>query len=126
MMAKAKGTRWGYSLDDWAAACEQARTALIAHARARETIAYSELCEELTVASFRPYSWALMALIDEVCRDEDERTGAVLATLVVRRDTRMPGDGYFAWAARTGADVSDRDAFWRAQAERVWDAYTGE
>lgn len=123
MTAKAKDTRWGYPLDVWAAAREQARDALCARARARTTIAYSELCEDLTVASFRPYSWSLMALVDEVCREEDARTGTVLATLLVRRDTRRPGEGYFAWAAREGTDVIDREAFWCAQAERVWDAY---
>jgi hypothetical protein len=86
-------------------------------------VAYSDLCKDIAVARFRPYSWALMALIDEVCAEEDERTGASLATLVVRRDTGMPGEGYFAWAEREGAEIGDREAFWQAQAERVWEAY---
>jgi hypothetical protein len=124
MTPKTKDTRWGYPLDVWAVAREQARDALLACARTRTTIAYSELCEAITVARFRAYSWSLMALADEVCREEDARTGVVLATLLVRRDTRMPGEGYFAWAERDGADVSDRDRFWHAQAQRVWEAYS--
>lgn len=123
MAARVKDTKWGHPLAVWAAAREQARCALVACATSRSTISYSELCDAVEAARFRPYSWALMALIDEVCRDEDGRSGAALATLVVRRDTRRPGEGYFAWAEREGDDVCDREAYWTAQAERVWQVY---
>jgi hypothetical protein len=118
-----RGTWWGLPLDAWAAAREQARACLVACAGARETIAYSELCEQITVARFKPYHRSLMALLDEVCEEEDAVTGAVLATLVVRRDTGRPGDGYYSWAARGGDAILDREAYWCAQAESVWDAY---
>jgi hypothetical protein len=123
MGAKPKDSRWGHPLAVWETAREQARSALVASARSRSTITYSGLCDAIEVARFRPYSWALVALIDEVCREADAASGATLASLVVRRDTGMPGEGYFVWAVRQGADAGDREEFWRGQAERVWRAY---
>lgn len=118
-----KATRWGLALDDWRAAKDQAESLIIARARERGTVTYSELCSSITVARFKPYSWRLIALLDEICSQEDAALGIVLASLVVRRDTGMPGEGYFAHAAKLGRDVSDREGFWRSEAERVWAAY---
>ena len=123
MKGAAKETRWGYPLQVWEAARSQARAELLARARSRETVAYSELCDAITAGRFRPYSWAFMALVDDVCRDEDAAHGVILASLVVRKDTRMPGEGYFAWAERSGLDVSDRGSCWQREAAKVWDAY---
>jgi hypothetical protein len=122
----AKNTRWGYGLDEWDVARDQLRTALVARARAHATVSYADACAEITVARFRHYSWSFMALLDEVCRLEDGANGTILASLVVRRDSGMPGEGYFTWAARSGHDVTDREAFWRTEAARVWAAYGGE
>ena len=47
----------------------------------------------------------------------------VLASLVTRKDTGMPGEGYFRHAASIGRDVRDRRAFWQAEAARVYAAY---
>jgi hypothetical protein len=66
-----------------------------------------------------------MDLLGEVDAEADARLGCMTASLVVRADTGMPGDGYFAFAERElGRPVGDREAFWRAEVERVWDAYS--
>jgi len=120
-----KDTRWGVPLEEWAQARREAREAIVHAARERTVVTYSGLCEAIQAATFRPYSWALMGLIDEACREEDEVHGVTTATLVVRKDSGRPGEGYFIWAERSGLDVSDREAFWSAEAERVWRAYEG-
>jgi hypothetical protein len=119
-----KGTRWGIPLSQWADARELARAAMLARARARETITYAELAQAVSDTGFKPRSWALMALLGEVCRDEDPVHDVWTASLVVRKDTGMPGDGYFGYAEREGFDVSDRSAFWREHVQRVWNAYS--
>jgi hypothetical protein len=121
--AKAKDTRWGVPLAVWADARAAARDAILTRAHAGGTITYAELAEAVSVTGFRPRSWGLMALLGEVCDAEDPVRGVSLATLVVRKDTGMPGEGYFAYAEREGLDTSDRVAFWRDQAQRVWNAY---
>lgn len=124
MSSKQQPTRWGYPVQLWAEARESVRRQLVRCATEQGTAAYSELCEGIEAARFRPYSWAFMALLDEACRQEDSRTGAVLATLAVRKDTGRPGEGYFNWAAKTGLlGDRDRESFWTEMAERVWDSY---
>lgn len=118
------GTRWGIPVAQWADARLRARSAMLSRARARETITYAELAQAVSETGFRPRSWALMALLGEVCRDEDPVHGVWTASLVVRKDTGMPGDGYFGYAEREGFDVSDKAAFWREHVQQVWNAYT--
>lgn len=118
-----KDTYWGIPRAQWADARERARAAMLARARAHATITYAELANAVAETGFRPRSWALMALLGEVCRDEDPVHDVWTASLVVRKDTGMPGDGYFAYAQREGHDVSDKAAFWHEHVQRVWNAY---
>lgn len=114
---------YGFPRADWELAKRQAEAALIARARERATTTYAGLCDEVTAIRLRPYSFAMVAFLDEICAEEDAANGIVLASLVTRKDTGLPGEGYFRHAARTGHDVSDRDAFWHEQTERVWAAF---
>jgi len=108
-----KDTRWGIPLAQWADARARAREAMLSAARASQTITYSQLAQTVSDTVFRPRSWALMALLGEVCAEEDPVHDVWIASLVVRKDSGMPGDGYFGYAEREGFDVSDRAAFWR-------------
>lgn len=119
------GTRWGMSLTRWEDARARVRAAMLDRARTGATITYAELADAASETGFRPRSWALMALLGEVCRDEDPVHDVWVASLVVRKDTGMPGDGYFGYAEREGLDVSDRPAFWRERVQQVWNAYSG-
>lgn len=65
-----------------------------------------------------------MDLLGEVDSGEDGERSVMIASLVVRADTGRPGEGYFAFARdELGRDVSDRERFWRDEAEAVWAAY---
>jgi hypothetical protein len=68
-----------------------------------------------------------MDLLGEVDTDADARLGCMVASLVVRADTGMPGEGYFHFAAQElGRPISDPREFWLLEVERVWDAYARE
>ena len=118
----ARRTRWGAHPEQWAAAVEEARACLESRARARQTIAYSELCDCIRSVRLRPYSWGVTALLCEVTSEQDIARGVSLAALVVRRDTGMPGDGYFTVGGYPVAPEA-RETAWREDARRVWDAY---
>jgi len=65
-----------------------------------------------------------MDLLGEVDTQADRERGIMIASLVVRADTGMPGEGYFHFAAEElGRPIDDPTAFWRAEVERVWEAY---
>ena len=121
-----ENTRYGFPLDAWEAAKAQANAFIEDRARARGTLTYAELCSAVTAISLKPRSWAIMAFLNEICTEADAKHGIMLATLVVRADTGLPGDGYFRHAARLGRDVSDREAYWTSEAERVYAAYAEE
>ncbi|MFA5843239.1 MAG: hypothetical protein WC971_00210 [Coriobacteriia bacterium] len=119
-MASRDDTRWGYPALAWEMAKAEVEAALVEHARRRETITYADLCAEVRAVHLRPYSWSLMALLDEVCSGQDAAHGTILASLVTRKDTGIPGEGYFKHAARIGRDVRDPRAFWADEIEKVF------
>lgn len=119
-------TVYGFPRDAWRAAVEQASARLMSLARARQTTTYSELCSAVTAIDLKPYSFAMMALLNQVCAEADRAYGVMLASLVTRRDTGLPGDGYFAFAEALGRDVTDQRAFWEAEVERIHAAFAEE
>lgn len=119
-------TRYGFPRDAWSLAKCQARDFLISRAQQRGTTTYSELCEVVSAVELRPYSFAMMAFLNEVCAEEDAAHGVMLASLVTRRDTGLPGNGYFKFAAGLGRDTFDREAFWHSEIERIYAAFPPE
>ena len=116
--------RWGFSESEWADARCALETLLAEAGRARSTVTYGEVARRALGGRVSARSSALMELLGEVDTQADARVGCMVASLVVRADTGMPGDGYFAFAARElGRPIDNREAFWRAEVERVWAAY---
>jgi hypothetical protein len=99
---------------------------LVSVARAGATTTYSGLCSAVTAIDIKPYSFAMMALLNQVCAEADRAHGVMLASLVTRKDTGLPGDGYFAFAETLGRDVADRRAFWESEVERIYAAFAGK
>jgi len=117
-------TYFGSPVEDWETAKLQAKAFLTDCARRRGTTTYSGLCSEITAIHLRPYSFAIVAFLNEICTEEDAAHGVMMASLVVRKDTGIPGEGYFRHAGSLGRDTADREAFWRSEVERVWAAYS--
>lgn len=121
-----ENTRYGFPDEAWDAAKAEAKAVLVEKACKRETITYSELCRGVHAISLKPRSWAIMGFLNEVCSEEDAEHGVMLATLVVRADSGLPGDGYFRHAERLGRAITDREAYWHSEAERVYAAFAGK
>jgi methyl coenzyme M reductase subunit C len=121
-----ENTRYGFAVEAWEAAKAQANALLEERARERGTITYAEICRAVSAVDLKPRSWAIMGFLNEICTEADAAYGIMLASLVVRADTGMPGDGYFRNAARLGRDVSDPEAYWRSEVERIYDVFAPE
>lgn len=119
-------TRYGFPLPAWEAAKAEAKDFLVSCARRRETTTYSELCETVMSVHLRPYSFAMMAFLNEVCTEEDALHGVMLASLVCRKDSGIPGEGYFRHAAKLGRDIRDPQAYWASEVARIHDAFPPE
>ncbi len=110
---------------EWSHARERLLSLLVAAAQQRSTVTYADAAAVAFAGRFSARSGALMDLLGEVDESIDAEKGVMIASLVVRKDTGMPGEGYFAFARdRLGRDVSDAAGFWSAEATRVWDAYS--
>lgn len=95
-------------------------------ARDRHPITYETLTQQITALSYRPNDAALTALLCEISRKEDLRGRGLLSAVVVRKDTHLPGDGFFEFAVRCGRHLEDpedqeqQQTLWRTEVRRVF------
>lgn len=116
--------RHGHAVERWIEARDEARSTLVACARHRETIPYSELAASIQAIRFSPRSRAFHLLLEEICSLEDAARGVMLASLVVHKGgDRMPGMGYFSHARHLGRDTDALRAMWESEVERVFAAF---
>lgn len=116
--------RWGMTEAEWAESRGELNRLLAEVAATRSTVTYGEVARRVFGGRFSARSGALMDLLGEVDTQQMDERGVMVASLVVRADTGRPGDGYFHFAEQElGLDVTDREAFWRGEAEAVWESY---
>ena len=115
---------WGFTPEEWAVMCVELRRLLESVAAQRSTVTYGEVARRVFHGRVSARSGALMDLLGQVDSAADARLGVMVASLVVRADTGIPGDGYFVFAAEElGRPIADRREFWEREAERVWAAF---
>jgi hypothetical protein len=115
---------WGFLPEEWTAARSEMSRVLAEVAGVRSTVTYGEMARRAFDGRVSARSGALMDMLGEVDSDASAELGIMIASLVVRADSGIPGDGYFVFAAEElGRPLGDRRAFWEHEVERVWDAY---
>src|SRR4051794_33275145 len=86
--------------ETWRAAKEEIRTILIAKARSRAMIPYSELVGAVRAVNFTPRDRRLFEILGQVSVEEHEQGRPLLSVLVVHKTGDMqPGEGFFEWRA---------------------------
>lgn len=115
---------WGFSPEEWAVARAEMERVLAEVAAARSTITYGEVARRVFDGRVSARSGALMDMLGEVDSSTEEERGLMIASLVVRADTGIPGEGYFFFAAEElGRPIDDPQAFWEHEVVRVWEAF---
>lgn len=118
---------WGLSRQEWDQARERMRSLLSDVAGSRSTITYGECARAVFDGRFSARSSALAQMLEEVCTIEDGARGVMLGSVVVRKDSGIPGDGYFTFAEQElGRPMLDRRSFWEGEVSRVWDSFSPE
>ena len=78
----------------------QARLAMERAARKKGVITYTELAQEITAMSLKPYDSALSNLLCRISRRDDAAGRGMLSAVVVHEGgNEMPGPGFFELAA---------------------------
>ena len=112
------------SPEEWARVKRDLRAMLVEAARQRATVTYSDVSLRVFGGTVPARSRLIMDLLSEVDEEIFTERGIIIASLVVRVDSGIPGAGYFVFIAdHFGRDVSDPPAAWRSEAERVWKAF---
>jgi len=118
---------YGYSDPDWNAAEKQAKAILQKVARAKDTIAYSELTATITAISFDPDEYAFHAFLGEISEEEDDAGRGLMTVMVVHKGgDMMPGPGFFELAQSRGRNISNRLACWTNELNAVYAAWAAE
>ncbi|HVH48812.1 MAG TPA: ribose-phosphate pyrophosphokinase [Sphingomicrobium sp.] len=93
---------------------EEVRAHLIASARARQPITYSELLAHLGYGFSRPKMRALCKVLEAVDAEAEGRGEPELAVLVVRQSDGLPGQGWWVGSAEAHSHKGD----WEGPAAR--------
>lgn len=115
--------RYTLTSAEWDLMVEAMRTELIALAKQKRIVTYSDLALSLPVY-IHPGSYAFTRLLSRVCGEEEALGHGLLCALVVSKATGIPGAGFFRGAAERGYDASNIDQYWRDEVDRVfayWD-----
>jgi molybdopterin synthase catalytic subunit len=119
-MLRGENFRHGFSDEDWAAAKEEARQAMIAQARVRGMITYSDLVKSIHRISLDPHGAKLAHMLGEISSEEDTAGRGMLTVVVVHKVGDMePGTGFYELARSLGRNTRDPVKCWIEELHRV-------
>jgi molybdopterin synthase catalytic subunit len=111
---------FGISSQDWGAAKEQARLAMIERAKMRGMIPYSDLASKIATVKFVAHDTRLFHLLGEISVDENDAGRGLLSVVVVHKYGDMqPGPGFFLLGQHLGYNTKDLLKFWVDQLRKV-------
>lgn len=116
--------KYGFTDAEWTDIKAEIHGILVGLARMERKISYSELAMQVTTASMHHRAPGFHSILRDICRDEIAAGRPVIGVLVVNKQSGICGQGYFKFAAGMGADVSDPEAYWRAEFESVCDYWS--
>lgn len=114
--------QYGFEGPQWERAKHQAKEKLVAVARRRGRIAYSELVAHISVLRLKPHDPRLFHLLGEISSEEDRAGRGMLTAIVVHKTGDMqPGPGFFELAKSLGRNTKDPLACWVKEFNKVHD-----
>ena len=120
-----EGFKHGFSDVQWTAAKEEARVAMIAVARSKSLIAYSDLVRKITSCILEPHGAPLAHMLGEISSEEDEEGRGLLTVVVVHKTGDLkPGPGFFRLARSRERHIVDEEQFWVEELRNVYDVWS--
>lgn len=100
---------------------QQVKDAIVARAKSRRLIYYSELAALITAVPLEAHDVRLFQLLCDVSTEAHENGQPLLSALVVHKSDEQPGAGFYELADSLGFTVRDKIAFWAEQVRQVHD-----
>ncbi|MGA8146788.1 MAG: hypothetical protein WB870_04330 [Gallionellaceae bacterium] len=111
---------YGFTSKEWAAAKSETKELLVARAKVRGMIPYSELVAKITSVRLEAHDQRLFNLLGEISEEEDAFGRGMLSVIVVHKAGDMqPGHGFFELANTLGRDTSDILKCWIEELKTV-------
>jgi len=103
-----EGMRHGFPEPAWNAAKEEARGLMVARAKVRGMIPYSDLVSQIESIRLEAHDQRLFHMLGEISSEEDAEGRGMLTVVVVHKQGDMqPGPGFFELAQLLGRDTRD-------------------
>ena len=105
---------------------KEIRNMLIKAAQQRKVVYYSEVGEAVNLSMGNPHQRAeLGRILSEISSEEHDNGRPLLAAIVVHKDNKKPGEGFFKLARNIGKQKpdEDNDTFCKIEKERVFDEW---
>ena len=116
----------GFPQQTWDAAKVEITEVLVARAKLRGAIPYSELVGRVHAINFAAHDPRFFHMLGEISTDDADGGRGMLSALVVHKDGDMqPGPGFFELAKSLGRNTSDVLRFWVEEFKKVH-AYWGK
>ncbi|NKM01236.1 hypothetical protein [Rhizobium leguminosarum] len=118
--------RHGFAEASWLKAKEEARDIMIAVAKRRGMLTYSDLVRDIRSISFQPHDPRLFHFLGEISSEEDHAGRAMLTVVVVHKHGDMePGKGFYELASSLGRETSDLQKCWIEELHRIHAVWSG-
>jgi len=115
-----KMSTYGFSQAEWDAAKQEARTLMIARAKVRGMIPYSDLAKKIKAVRLEAHDQRLFHLLGEISLEEDAAGRGMLSVIVVHKSGDMqPGPGFFGLAKQLGRYTSNILKCWVEEVKKV-------
>jgi molybdopterin synthase catalytic subunit len=113
-------SNYGFTQKEWAAAKREAKDLLVARAKVRGMIPYSELAAKIKSVQLEAHDQRLFHLLGELSEEEDASGRGMLSVIVVHKAGDMqPGPGFFELAKQLGRNTSDILKCWVEELKKV-------
>ena len=92
---------------------------MVSQAGMKKTIYYGELCRKISSIKLNPDDQLLHDILGEISKESFKANKHMLSVFAGRRDTDMPGKGFFSSAKELGYSIGSREKFVKEQMELV-------
>ncbi|GIJ42925.1 hypothetical protein [Micromonospora andamanensis] len=117
-------TQFGLTAQQWEAAQEEVRRAILDAAYDRRMTWYGEVAAKVDAADIDPYSALMNHLLGAVFEDEHAAGRPALTSIVTHKDgDKEPGLGFYAQARSLGYRFTEPYVFWAEQVQKVFTRY---
>lgn len=122
---KPNNEKYGFTTKQWQRFKKEARDIMVAVARNRQMITYSDMAAKMTTIAVEAHDQVLWDIIGDVAKDEEKAGRGLLSAVVVHKHGDMePGKGFFELAKFFQRNLTDRTKCWVEELKDLYEFWS--